>query len=398
MKTILNGFLIIVFCFFVATNGFAAAITVNCNQGGSLANAVIAALPGDRVEVVGTCNETVIINTDGITIDGAGNATIDGGGVGATTLTVDGVQRVMINGITIRNGLVGVLGKGGASFSLSNIVVKDNAVTGIQLEGNSSLEISDVVSKDNGVFGFNIERASELKGSNKLTVRDNGVFGIFMANNASAVFSNADVTVKNNVLGIQVGINSSFMIADAATTVTAKDNLTTGLTVVSGSTLFVFEGAIVTRNNQFNHGVSANSNANIDLDRGGSITTRDNGQDGIQLENSLLNMFNMPGFPASTVISRDNGRHGLSAFTESVIDLSGDSVITSRDNGANGVLVDNGSTARIINSKIKNNTAADLELSFGSRGDLTNNINIDNIVCDASVLMRGDSGITCPNL
>lgn len=394
MKTILNGFLIIAF-YLVAANGLAAVITVNCNQGGSLVNALIAALPGDRIEVVGTCNESVTISTDGITLDGAGDATIDGGG--ATALTVDGVQRVIINGITVRNGLMGVFGRGGASFSLSNIVVKDSAVAGIQLEGNSSLEIFDVVSKDNGVFGLNIERASELKGTGKLTVRDNGVFGIFMANNASAVFSNADVTVKNNVLGIQVGINSSFMVADAATTVIAKDNVSTGLTVVSGSTLFVFEGAIVTRNNQFNHGVSANSNSNIDLDRGGSITTRDNGQDGIQLENSLLNMFNMPGFPASTVISRDNGRHGLSAFVESVIDLSGDSVITSRDNGVNGVLVDNGSTARIINSKIKNNTAADLELSFGARGDLNNNITLGNVVCDASVLIRGDSGIACPN-
>ena len=61
------------------------------------------------------------------------------------------------------------------------------------------------------------------------------------------------------------------------------------------------------------------------------------------------------------------------------------------------MLVDNGSTARIINSKIRNNIVADLELSFGARGDLTNNITIGNVVCDASVLMRGDTGITCPN-
>lgn len=396
MKT-LTKYLLTTSLLSISGNVLADVFQINCNQGDSLAATLSMAISGDTIEVTGTCHETVTITTDGITLDAVGNAAIDGGGGFASALTIDGVQRIVINGINIRNGLFGVFGKGGASFALNNVIVKDNRVNGIQLEGNSSMEITDSVVRDNDVLGINIDRASELKGSGTLTVKDNGVFGIILGNNSSAAFSNADVAVKNNILGIQVGINSSFFVADANTTVTVRDNLSTGLTIVSGSTLFVFEGAIIARNNQFNHGVSANSNSNIDLDRGGSITTRDNGLDGIQLENSLLNMFNMPGFPGSTVVSRNNGRHGLSAFVESVIDLSVDSVITSRNNGANGVLVDNGSTARIINSTVRNNAAADIELSFGARGDFSNNANIGSIVCDASVLIRGDTGTACPN-
>ncbi len=245
------------------------------------------------------------------------------------------------------------------------------------------------------MLGIDIDRASEVGFSGNFISQNNGVFGMILNSNSSATFSKATVTVQSNTLGIQVGINSSLMIADADTQLTVADNLATGLTVVSGSTLFVFEGAIVADGNRFNHGVSANSNSNIDLDRGGSISSRNNGLDGIQLEDSLLNLFNMPGLPASTVVVEDNRRHGLSAFQESRIDLSGDSEITSRNNFESGVLVDNGSSARIINSTLLDN-GLDLVLSFGSRADLETNQLIGSVSCDASVLVRGDSGLTCP--
>jgi parallel beta-helix repeat protein len=140
--------------------------------------------------------------------------------------------------------------------------------------------------------------------------------------------------------------------------------------------------------------VSANSNSNIDLDRGGSITARHNGQDGVQLEDSLLNLFNMPGLPGSRVEATENGRHGLSAFLESRIDLSGNSVATSQENGDAGVLVDNGSFVRLVNSTVTSNTRG-VVLSFGSRADLTGNT-IDSLTCDGTVLVRSNDNTACP--
>jgi hypothetical protein len=177
--------------------------------------------------------------------------------------------------------------------------------------------------------------------------------------------------------------------------VTTSDNLTTGFTVVSGSSLLVFEGAIVAQNNRFNHGVSANSKSSIDLDRGGSITATHHGLDGVQLEDSLLNMFNMPGQRGSTVVATDNQRHGLSTFVGGKIGLSGDSQITSQRNGQAGLFADKGGSVRVSKSTLIHNDTTDVALSFGTRAEFTQNT-IGTITCDTTVLIRGDTGAVCP--
>jgi hypothetical protein len=164
---------------------------------------------------------------------------------------------------------------------------------------------------------------------------------------------------------------------------------------VSGSSLLVFEGAIVAQHNRFNHGVSANSKSSIDLDRGGSITATHNGLDGVQLEDSLLNMFNMPGQRGSTVVATDNQRHGLSTFVGGKIDLSVDSQITSQRNSQAGLFADNGGSVRVSKSTLTNNSLTDVALSFGTRAEFTQNT-IGTITCDATVLIRGDTGTVCP--
>jgi len=377
----------------VATAPLALAdpLVVNCDQGDSLAGALAAAVQNDTVTVSGTCVGPVTIITDGLTLTSQGDATLDGDGGDA--LTIDGVQRVTVEGVTVRNGFNGIVVTGGASAALLESTVEGNVLSGIRVEANSSLKMTNATTKDNGLDGVNVDRASELTVVDRFDSKNNGVFGMFFNNASSGTFSNADARIEDNTLGVQIGTSSSVFVSGADSTVTASNNLATGLTVVSGSTLFVFEGRVVTRNNRFNHGVSANSNSNIDLDRGGEIDTRSNGLDGIQLEDSLLNMFNMPGFAASTVVAKNNGRHGLSAFQGSKIDLSGDSVVSSMNNGDAGVLVDNGSSVRIINSTITNN-ARDMALTFGSRADLTNN-EIEDIECDSTVLIRGDTDVRC---
>lgn len=393
MKTFIK--LLSISTIFLVINPIAAeTLSVYCDKGDLLNDTISMANSDDVIEVSGMCREAITIQTDGLTINGAEGTVIDGSSR-SIALTVDGAQRVAINGMVIRNGIHGVLGKQNASFKMSDMVVKDNAVMGIRLEGGTSLEIQDSKVKNNNVFGVDIDRASEIMVTGRFVSKDNGVFGMIFSTNSSGTFKNAEVIVKNNVLGIQVGLNSSLNIADAETVVKVKDNQSTGLTVVSGSSLLVFEGKIIATNNQFNHGVSVNSNSSIDLDRGGTIISKYNGQDGIKLENSIINLFNMPGQAGSNIIVKNNGRHGIGAFTESVVDLSSDSFIKSRNNEVSGLLVDNGSTARIINSKIRHNGSNDIELSFGTRADLTNNT-ADNIVCDASVLIRGDMDITCP--
>lgn len=369
----------------------ARTLKVDCDEGKELMHALKRAKPGEVIQVSGLCQEAVIITKNGVTLEAQGSAVIEAGAE-VDAVTVEGAQQVSITGFELRNSRRGILGRGGASFAIHNTVVRDNAHSGIRIEGHSSLGLTDVVIKDNGFNGMEVDQVSNVNISGNFLSQKNSLFGIIVGNNSSITFAKADAKVQENTLGIQIGINSSAFIADSETIVTASGNLTTGFTVVSGSTLFAFEGAIITEENQFNHGVSANSNSNIDLDRGGSITTRNNGQDGIQLEASLLNLFNMPGLTASRVEASNNGRHGLSAFLGSKIDLSGDSVISSQNNGDAGLLADNGSAIRIINSEIIGNGRG-MVLSFGARAELNGN-SIGEINCDGTVLIRGDA--SCP--
>ncbi len=328
-----------------------------------------------------------------MTLKGEGNAVIDGGG--QDVVTIDGAQRITILDFTVRNGNIGILGTGGASFMLSNLSVRDNANTGIRVEANSSSDITDITTRDNGFNGIDIDLGSVVHFSGEIVSRNNGVFGIILGNNSSATFTEATVTANNNGLGIQIGINSSAIISDAETTVTALNNSAPGLTLVSASHLFVFGGKIESRNNQTN-GISIFSNSGIELDNGASVMSRNNNENGILLENSSLNMFNMPIFPGSTVMTSNNGKNGLSAIAESVIDMSGDAALTSRNNAEAGLLLDNGSTATLINATISNNNNDDVDLRFGARADLNNNT-IGSIICDETVLIRGDSGVECPS-
>lgn len=366
---------------------------VNCDHGQSLAKVLEEAKPGETVQVRGTCQEAVTIITDRITIDGGGSAIIDGGG--AEAVTADGVRGVTLTGLTVRQGLNGVVAKGGANLQLTSVTTQNNFVSGIRVDGHSSVELRDCIAQNNGVNGLEVDRASEVKITGTFLSQGNVVFGISLLNTSSIVFANATVTITNNTLGLAIGLNSGGTIADAATTVTTSYNLTTGFTVVSGSSLLVFEGAIVAQNNRANHGVSANSKSSIDLDRGGSITATNNGLDGVQLEDSLLNMFNMPGLRGSTVVATNNQRHGLSTFVGGKIDLSGDSQITSQSNGQAGLFADNGGSVRVSKSTLTNNGTTDVALSFGTRAEFTQNT-IEMIICDATVLLRGDTGTVCP--
>ena len=392
MKTTANLLILIAIVTLANPSLATTTLRVNCDRGKTIESALRRARAGHTIRVRGVCQETVTITTDGLTLDGQGSAII--AGQGADAVTVDGAHRVTIKGFEIREGRNGLIIKGGASAMLHDTVVKENTSSGILIDGNSSLDIMNSVTETNGLFGISIDRASELRISGEFNARRNGVFGMIFGNNSSGTFTEAQIRVNDNILGIQVGINSSVLIADAATMVDTSNNLTTGFTVVAGSTLFVFEGHIESNSNRLNHGVSANSNSNIDLDRGGSITVGNNGQDGIQLENSALNLFNMPGLRGSAVETRNNGRHGLSAFLESQIDLSIDSVVTSQGNTMAGLRADNGSAIRVINSQITNNNP-DAELSFAARAELNGNT-IGTITCDGSVLIRGDVGVTCP--
>ena len=366
---------------------------VNCDRGDSLNRALskILSLPGSTivVRVKGVCRESIMINKDGLTLEGE-HASIDGNGKDA--VTINGAQRVTLRGFTIRNGGSGVVGKGGASFSLLDSVVSGHAAMGVVLTGHSAAVISDTVVEKNGVNGVEANDHSQVRIVSRFVSRGNAIFGINVLNGSSITFSKTTAEISNNILGVQIGIGSSAFIEDAQTVVTTSNNQTIGFTAASTSTLFIFEGALVAENNRGLDGVALFSNSSADLDRGASITTKNNGRDGVLLEDSSLNIFTMPGLTGPKITTLDNGRHGVSALLGSKVDLSGRGQLNSQGNKTTGIFADNGSVLRISGSTLMNN-GTDVVLQFGTRAEFATT-QIGSISCDRTVLIRGE--VTCP--
>jgi len=93
------------------------------------------------------------------------------------------------------------------------------------------------------------------------------------------------------------------------------------------------------------------------------------------------------------VAVHDNSLNGIllqSASTALLTDVS----VT--HNGRTGVSADDGVGVTMRSSTITDNTVKDIQLTFGSRADLTQ-LTFGTYTCDATVLVRGTSGITCPH-
>jgi hypothetical protein len=98
----------------------------------------------------------------------------------------------------------------------------------------------------------------------------------------------------------------------------------------------------------------------------------------------------------STVNAHNNTGNGVRVQSGSTITLVNQARIISTQNGMTGFLADNGVGATLVNSTITGNTVRDIQLTFGTRVDLQT-LTFGSYTCDATVLVRGTSGIVRPH-
>ena len=178
-----------------------------------------------------------------------------------------------------------------------------------------------------------------------------------------------------------------------------NNNLSTGLTIVSGVRLVSFGGTINAGGNA-GIGVSVNSKGGLDLDAASTLNSTSNGDGVLIQQNSVLTVFNTPQFSGapgfSTVNAQNNTRTGVRVLTDSVVTLVNQARVVSTQNGTLGFVADNGSGVTLVNSTITGNAAGDIQLTFGTRADLRT-LTFGTHTCDGTVLVRGTSGIVCPH-
>jgi hypothetical protein len=374
---------------------FKPTVNINCAHYDALAALAANSFPNTVINIRGTCTGPIAISASGLQLNAVGAAAINGNGKDAVTIT--GAQRVTLSGLAVTGGNNGIVAQNGAQVTLANVTVSGNKLSGIVALANSSITATGGSSQGNGVHGLDIEATSALVVTGSYAVSGNGVFGININNGSSITLTGASLTVTQNTLGIQLGTNASGFL-DGQSTLNASQNLTDGITIVSGSHVVDFGGTIQANGNGI-HGISLNAKAGLDLDAGSQVTSSNNPGDGVHLEQeSELSVFNIPQFsgnPNTTLLTVTGNGNGIEALSMSRVLVDNTAAIVSQTNTFAGVRADDGSSVSLSGSTLTGNDR-DLQGTFGSR--LTSvSTTIGTLICDATVLIRGDTGRTCPH-
>ena len=355
-------------------------ITVDCNKGKTIKDALKHADPGDTIRVTGVCHERITIKTSGLTLDGQGSAVIDGGGGSpiefSGVITIDGVQGVKLVGLTVQNGPgEGILGRRGAAFLVEKTVVQNNPnSSGIVVADHSAAELTDVTLQQNG-GGLDVFTSSSAVLRGTITATQNGA-GITINGLAVVEIRGANVNASDNVgVGVVVGSGQLAIFgfaASAGSTLNASGNGFAGI-IVNGSQFSVYPAATVTASN--------NGEVGLLLANGGFVTVVPlPGGAKFVIANNGVGIINGAG------IKVEGGTGVL--FQGGQLTVTGNPV---------GLLADGAGPVTIISesatpSSISGNTL-DVDLRFGTRATFES-VTIGSITCESTVLIRGT--ITCP--
>lgn len=390
-----------VFVFTLVTTvpvGFASTHNVDCDAGERLADSVALATSGDTINVTGYCNESLIIGVDNLTIDGQSSTVIDPATLGrpSTAVLVDGGRGVKLQNIEIQNGLNGVALRKGAHAALHDVILRDQSVMGVDVTEKSLLTVDSVAVSNASVHGLNIVEASNLKITGDLAVSGSRVFSLNLQDGSVLTAESALITLNNNTFGLHVSVGSTAFINESS--VETNNNQLIGVAVDNGSKIFMFSSHLQANNNGLD-GIDCNINSNIDFDAASSATANENGRNGISLEDTTFNVFSFFLVPGPSIEASNNAQNGVILTLGSKFDIGINSRFTALGNGANGVLVDDGSVAHLTdttitghgkkNKKNRRHGIGDLRVTFGSRASASGTTNIGRITCDRSALFRG---------
>ena len=150
-------------CFYSVIS-HAATLTVDCDSGGKIMEALSKARPGDTVLTSGTCNEHVNIAPEQvrITLDGQKKTTLKhpGGEQTSPHALYNRGKEITIKNFTVTGGLDGIHLSGPASAVLDGNVVVDNKGRGIHIDKGSIARVLNNRIEGNGVMGISVTGTS----------------------------------------------------------------------------------------------------------------------------------------------------------------------------------------------------------------------------------------------
>ena len=244
---------------------------VDCDKehSGALQRAIDRARPGDTLLVLGTCNENVTVQAgkDLITLNGSGNATINGPDAALNTISVRAARGITVTGFTITGGRAGISVDRGATALLDGNTIEHTGRFGIIMGGWSSANIVNNTIQNNASHGILVT---------------GNAFGFIGFRSADDTVASPNIIRNNGMHGISLQFSSSARIAGN----TISDNVRNGINVALASQATISDNAI-DANEQNGISVTENSGVNLGSDTGTGIfdapnrTTVNNGLRGI---------------------------------------------------------------------------------------------------------------------
>ena len=324
-------------------------VTVDCNRGDTIVKALD---QGAQLVVVrGTCNESVSISRDDVTLRGEGGA-INGPDPNVDTLTVM-ANRVTIQEISVGGGRNGITGIGAAILVIRDTTVQSTGRSGIVYSNGSSGMVDRCTVRFNPRDGVVIETASAAVINSNISQNLRG--GIFVGTGGAA---RIDLDPRNNAAGNTVNQNGA-----------------TGVTVVDGGQ------ALMGMNEINGNGTDPNTTSgrfgifvgggNVDLIGGNTIS----------------------GHPAQGIFARS----GTLVIGNTAVGISSVNTIAGNSTAAptGGIFATLGSSLTIRDAMITHNAGPGLALSLRSQGQLFSST-IQNNSGDGIVLSFGSALLPLP--
>jgi hypothetical protein len=329
------------------------------------------AQPGETIVFTGTYRESVTITTENVTLQGVRGATIQGPGGGIAgdisqgLVNIVGARGVVIAGMTIRDSETdGINGRQGAAFTVRDVHVLESADDGIEVTEASTMRVEGICEvRGSGEEGFSITRGSSgIFQADHVTSTHNASSGISVFGTSTAAFRTGTVSTTHNTVGVVALGHASLELSLAGPTLFTAYNAVDGVITADASDLRL-DGGLLYATANGRRGLSIGGGSNLTLFAGA-----------IRIEQNAAG------------VGVDVGSTGA-VFPAATLTIQGNTGI--------GLLADNGSTLRVLESATITDNDTDVVLAFGSRGTFVGNT-LGTLTCDATSLVRGDVLVTCP--
>jgi hypothetical protein len=326
--------------------GTGGTASVDCNSGGSINQAL--ATGAKTIVVRGTCNETVTVDRDDVTLqaDPAGGE-IHGPDANSTAVTVRG-HRVTIDGLTVSGGRNGVVGLGSSNLTIRNCTVQATGRSGIAYLNNAGGTVDTCQVRNNPRDGIVIDGAEATVINS--TVSNNSRNGMTIVDGSRGKIGFTDrlelaenTISQNGALGVQVssGATATF----GANQVTGNG---TDPTMPSRNGIGIFQGSAT-----LSGGTTVSGNAGAGIVVVASIVSTGDGSFGVTL---------------NTISGNGNGASagGIFAFLGSTITVRNARI---ESNNGPGLTLFGRSQAQLLNTVIQNNLNVTAPNGFTNPGD-----------------------------